>query len=55
MVGRADRLLAGIALPLVCAAALAPVTAVPLPYLLGAGAIPASGSLGYALFRGPPR
>lgn len=51
--GRADRLLALIALPLVVAAAVAPLVSVPLSYLLGVGAIPSVGSLGYALVRPP--
>jgi hypothetical protein len=48
---RVDWLLALIASPLILAAALAPVLSVPLSYALGIGAIPASGGLGYALFR----
>jgi hypothetical protein len=51
--GRADRLLALIALPLVLAAAAAPLVSVPFAYLLGAGAIPSAGSLRYAFFCTP--
>ncbi|MFB6311862.1 MAG: hypothetical protein ABEH64_11865 [Salinirussus sp.] len=54
MVGRADGLLAIIALPFLLAAALVPVTAVPVSSLFGAAAIPATGGLGYALFGAPP-
>jgi hypothetical protein len=48
--GPADRLLAAVALPLVVAATVAPLVSLPLPYLLGLGAIPAGWSVGYALF-----
>jgi hypothetical protein len=48
--GPADRLLAAVALPLVVAASVAPLVSLPLPYLLGLGAIPSGWSLGYALF-----
>jgi hypothetical protein len=46
----ADHLLGLIALPLVAAAALAPLVSMPLSTLLGMGAIPSAGGLGYALF-----
>jgi hypothetical protein len=48
--GSADRLLAAVALPLVLAASVAPLVSLPLSYLLGVGAIPSAGSIGYALF-----
>ena len=51
--GPADGFLALIALPLVLAAAAAPLVQVQLSYLLGIGAIPSVGSLGYALFWTP--
>ncbi len=49
-----DVSLAGIALPLVVAALVGAVSSVGMVTALGAGSIPAFGSLGYALFYRPP-
>lgn len=53
-VSRHDLALAAIALSLVTAAVLGVVSSLGLPVALGAGSIPATGSLGYALFYRPP-
>jgi hypothetical protein len=51
---RHDILLAAIALPLVVAGALGAVLPVGMSLALGAGSVPATGSMGYALFYRPP-
>lgn len=51
---RHDLLLAAIATPLVIAGLLAATVSLPASYLLGAGSVPASVGLGYALFYRPP-
>ena len=51
---RHDLLLAGIALSLVLAAMLGVLLPVKLPLALGAGSVPATGGMGYALFYRPP-
>ena len=51
---RHDILLATIALPLVVAGALGALLPVGMPLALGAGSVPATGSMGYALFYRPP-
>ena len=51
---RHDILLAAIALPLVVAGALGALLPVGMSLALGAGSVPATGSLGYALFYRPP-
>lgn len=53
-VTRHDLLLAVIGLPILLAAIAGTVLSVPLTYALGAGSVPASGGLGYALFYRPP-
>lgn len=52
--GRSDLLLVAISVPLVVAAVLAAVVAIPLSTLLAAGSLPAGGLVGYALFVNPP-
>lgn len=49
-----DLLLLSISVPLVVAVAAAMQFAVPTAYLLGAGSVPASGLVWYALFVDPP-
>lgn len=49
-----DLLLAAIFAPLVVAVVAAMELAVPAAYVLGAGSLPASGLVGYALFVDPP-
>jgi hypothetical protein len=53
-VTRHDASLVGIAAPLAVAAAVGALSPVGMTTALGAGSIPASGSLGYALFYRPP-
>lgn len=53
-VSRHDLSLAGIALPLVVAALLGALLPVGMGVALGAGSVPASGSIWYALFYRPP-
>jgi len=53
-VTRHDLLLVGIAVPLLLAGAVGALSPIGLPVALGAGSIPASGSMGYALFYRPP-
>ena len=50
----ADLLLAGIALPLLVAFAAVLVTSIGVALAFGAASLPASGTLGYALFFSPP-
>jgi len=50
----ADLQLVGIAVPLVVAAVVAVLTSVGAAIALGAASLPASGTLGYALFYSPP-
>ena len=51
---RHDVLLAMIALPMVVAATLGALLPVGMSIALGAGSVPATGSMGYALFYRPP-
>ena len=53
-VSTADFVLASIALTMVLAAVGAVLTSLSVAIALGAGSIPASGSIGYALFYNPP-
>jgi len=53
-VTRHDWLLATIAVSLVVAAVVGVLFPVGLPVALGVGSVPASGSVGYALFYRPP-
>ncbi len=53
-VSRHDASLAGIAVPLALAAVVGALSPVGMATALGAGSVPASGSLGYALFYRPP-
>jgi len=50
----ADLQLVGIAVPLVVAAVVAVLTSIGAAIALGAASVPASGTLGYALFCSPP-
>lgn len=50
----ADLVLAGIAMPLLIAAVVVLLTSIGVAVGLGAASIPASGTLGYALFYSPP-
>lgn len=50
----ADLVLAGILLPLLAAAGAAVLTPLATVVALLAGAVPATGTLGYALFYAPP-
>lgn len=52
--GTYDLLLLAITLPLLLAGLLSVLVTMPASYLLGAGSIPASGLVGYALFVDPP-
>ena len=51
----ADLLLAGIALPLLVALVAVLVTSIGVAMAFGAASLPASGTLGYALFFSPPK
>jgi hypothetical protein len=51
---RHDLLLAAIAVPLVLAGVVAAVLPVGMVAALGAASVPATGSVGYALFYNPP-
>jgi hypothetical protein len=51
---RYDVLLAAIAVPMLVAATLGALLPVGMPLALGAGSVPATGSMGYALFYRPP-
>jgi hypothetical protein len=51
---RHDLLLVAIALPLVLASLVGVLLPVGMSAALGAGSVPATGSLGYALFYDPP-
>jgi hypothetical protein len=51
---RHDLSLAAIAVPLLVATVAGATLPVGLPVALGAGSVPASGGLGYALFYRPP-
>ena len=51
----ADLVLVAVALPLVIASLVGALYSVQLGLALGAGSIPASGSVGYALFYDPPK
>lgn len=53
-VSRHDLLLAAIALPLMIAGVVGALLPVGMPLALGAGSVPATGSMGYALFYRPP-
>jgi hypothetical protein len=53
-VTRHDILLAAIAVPMLVAATLGALLPVGMPLALGAGSVPATGSMGYALFYRPP-
>jgi hypothetical protein len=48
-----DWLLVFIPVPLLLAVLFVPISSMPAHYLLGIGAIPSGGSVGYALFRSP--
>ena len=50
----ADLVLVAIALPLVVASLVGVLYSVQLAVAMGAGSIPASGTIGYALFYRPP-
>ena len=50
----ADLVLAGIAVPMLLAAFGAVVTSLSVAVAMAAGSIPATGSIGYALFYNPP-
>lgn len=54
IVSRHDLVLAAIALPMVLAGLVGALFPVQLTVALGAGSVPASGGVGYALFFGPP-
>lgn len=49
-----DLLLVAISIPMIVAIISAALFTVPTTYLLGAGSLPASGLVGYALFVDPP-
>lgn len=51
----ADLLLAGIALPMLCALVAIALTSIGVALALGAASVPASGTIGYALFWSPPK
>ena len=51
----ADLVLVAIALPLVVASLVGVLYSIQLSVAVGAGSIPASGTIGYALFYDPPR
>lgn len=53
-VSRYDLLLAAIALPLVVAGVAGALLPVAMSVALGAGSVPATGTMGYALFYRPP-
>lgn len=50
----ADLLLAGIAVPILLAVAAILLTSIGVGLALGAASVPASGTIGYALFFSPP-
>jgi hypothetical protein len=50
----ADLVLVAVALPMILAAVVGLVHSVQLGLALGAGSVPASGTIGYALFYDPP-
>ncbi|MEF8870637.1 MAG: hypothetical protein V5A41_03290 [Haloarculaceae archaeon] len=53
-VSRYDLLLAAIVLPLVVAGMIGALLPVGMSVALGAGSVPATGTMGYALFYRPP-
>ncbi|PSQ33469.1 hypothetical protein BRD09_00710 [Halobacteriales archaeon SW_10_68_16] len=53
-ISRHDASLVGIALPLALGALVGALSPVGMAMALGAGSVPASGTLGYALFYRPP-
>jgi hypothetical protein len=53
-VAPADLVLAAVALPMILAALVGFVHSVQLGVALGAGSVPAGGTIGYALFYDPP-
>ncbi|SFR89909.1 hypothetical protein SAMN05216559_0709 [Halomicrobium zhouii] len=53
-VATADLVLAAVALPMVLAALVGLFYSVQFAIALGAGSVPASGTIGYALFYDPP-
>ena len=53
-ISRHDASLVGIALPLALGALVGALSPVGMAMALGAGRVPASGTLGYALFYRPP-
>ncbi|WP_226011014.1 hypothetical protein [Halomicrobium salinisoli] len=53
-VATADLVLLAVAAPMIVASLAAAVTSVQLGLALGAGSVPASGTIGYALFYDPP-